>query len=102
MPYKDKEQQATYQREWQRQRRAGESKPAAGRTLNPEDFKTAQGIRDLLSSVLAEVMAWQGDTLIRARCIGYIAAIAIKAVETADLEQRLNEIERNLEGRHEH
>ena len=97
MPYKDPEKQKEYQREWQRMKKAGESGKPSIRTLNPEDVRTAQGIRDMLSEVLAEVQAWKGDTLQRARCIGYIAAIAIKAVETADLESRLAALEEDME-----
>jgi hypothetical protein len=96
VPFKDDVKQKQYQREWQRQKRAAEVKPSQGRTLNPEDVKTAQGIRNLLSEVLADVQQWDGDTLQRARCIGYIAAIALKAVETADLEYRLTSLEEVL------
>ena len=101
MPYKDPEQQREYQRQWSRMKRAGESsKPnLKRRTLNPAEILTAQGIRDMLAEVLNEVMEWEGDTLQRARCVGYVAGIAIKAVETADLEQRITELEQAVEGR---
>ncbi len=94
MPYKDKEQQAAYQREWQRQKRAA-VKSSPCRTLNPEDIKTAQGLLDTLADVIADVNAAEADTLIKARCMGYLISIGLKCIETADLEQRITMLEEN-------
>ena len=101
MPYKDKEQQREYQREYQRMRRAGENKTPR-KTLNHSDILTAEGVRGILSSVLCDVMAWEGDTLQRARCAAYVAGVAIKAIEVCDLEQRITELEELTEGVSKH
>ena len=97
MPYKDKEKQAAYQREYQRMKRAGESKTLS-KTLNPQDIQTAKGLRDLLTEVIAEVRAAQGDVFLKARLVGYLVSIGLKAVETADLEARLQELEERIGG----
>ena len=99
MPYKDPEKQAEYQREWQRMKKAGDSK-TPGRTLNPADIKTAQGMLDTLADVMAEVRATEADPLIRARCIGYLISIGLKCVETADLEARLQKLEGEILEKH--
>ena len=92
MSYKDKNKQAEYQREWQRMKNAGTNK-TPGRTLNPSDIKTAQGLLDTLADTISEVVAAEADPLIRARCIGYLISIGLKAVETADLESRITKLE---------
>ena len=99
MPYKDKEKQAEYQREWQRMKKAGDNK-TPGRTLNPEQVRTAQGLLELLSDVIAEVRGTEADPFIRARCIGYLAAITIKTIETAVLEQRITALEEGRTFKH--
>ena len=92
MSYKDKNKQAEYQREWQRMKKAGTNK-TPGRTLNPSDIKTAQGLLDTLADTIGEVAAAEADPLMRARCLGYLIAIGLKAVETADLESRITKLE---------
>ncbi len=96
MAYKDPEKQREYQREWQRKKRASQVKASPGRTLNPEEIRTAQGLRDLLSEVISEVREAEGDTFVKARLVGYLVSIGIKAVETADHEERLSNLEDKL------
>lgn len=97
MPYKDKEKQKAYQREWQRQKRAGAMSNC--RTLNPEELKTAEAMLDALADILAEVLSAKADLFMRARTAGYLISIGIKAVETAELERRLTELENRLGGK---
>jgi len=99
MPYKDPEKQAEYQREWQRMKKAGNNK-TPGRTLNPEDIKTAKGLLDTLAAVISEVLATEADPLIRARCIGYLISIGLKCVETAELEERITKLEESANIKH--
>lgn len=93
MPYKDQDKQREYQREWAREKRAAQVKPSSSRTLNPEDYRTAQGLLNTLSEVIAEVRNTEADPLIRARLLGYLISIGLKCVETADLEQRITQLE---------
>ena len=101
MPYKDQEQQREYQREYQRLKRAGLTKKGKTphKTLNPEDIRTAKGLLAALTDTIAEVDSAKGDVFIKARLKGYLISIGLKAVETADLEQRITELEQAVEGR---
>ena len=101
MPYKDPEKRQAYQREYKRMQRAG-SGQTPGQTLVPLPFrlKTAQ---DVLALIEEQVNAVRDEpeagTLEKARCIGYLAGIALKAVEAADLSARLEAVEQVLRRR---
>lgn len=98
MPYKDPEKQRQYNREWMRMRRAGESGTPCGTPL-PLSFRL-KAAQDVLALLEEQINAVRDDkeagTLERARVIGYLAGIALKAVETADLEARIEALERIL------
>lgn len=101
MPYKDPEKRRAYNREWMRLRRAGESGTPGGTQL-PQEFKlqTAQDVIDLLAEQIAAVKQDQeAGTLEKARTIGYLLTIALKAIETANLEARIEALERVLNER---
>jgi hypothetical protein len=102
MPYKDPGKMRDYQREYQRMRRSGDNL-TPGKTLidmMPFKMRTAQDILSLLGEQVAAVRSdKQAGTLERARCIGYLAGIALKAVEVSDLEGRLSALEQILKGR---
>ncbi len=95
MPYADKEKQKAYQRDYQRMKRAGEGevKRQKKKPLTIEEIATAAGIRDLLAETIREVKEAKLDTVVKARCIGYLCGVGLKAVETADLEQRITRLE---------
>jgi hypothetical protein len=100
MPYKDIGQQREYQREWQRRKRTGE---VAGfkvlRISSPEEIRTANALLTVLTLLIKEVLeSEQGDTFIRARTAGYLISIGLKAVEVADLEKRLTNLENKVLG----
>ena len=94
MPYKDPAKQAAYQREWQRARRSVQ--PSPRRTVNPEDIRTASALLGLLSELLAELMACDLDLVTKSRTVGYLAGVALKATETAELERRLEDLETRI------
>ena len=96
MPYKDPLKQKEYQREWQRSQKAGEPLKPLARTLNPAEMRTAEGILNVLSDILSQLLAAKGDLYMKARTITYVASVGLKAVETAELERRLNELENKL------
>ena len=100
MPYKDIEQQREYQREWQRRNRAGE---VAGfkvlRVSSPEEIRTANALLTVLTLLIKEVLeSEQGDVFIRARTAGYLISIGLMAVEVAELEKRLTNLENKVLG----
>ena len=96
MPHKDPAKNRQYHRDYQRQHRTGLT---ACQTLNldgPARIQTAQDVLDLLEATILEVREADADALVKARCIGYLAAITLKAVETANLEARVEAVEETL------
>ncbi|MDI6816314.1 MAG: hypothetical protein QME41_03850 [Actinomycetota bacterium] len=101
MAYKDPEKQRAYQREYKRMKRSG-CCLTPSQTLIPMPFrlKTAQDILALLAEQVQAVRdEEEAGTLEKARCIGYLAGIALKAVEAADLSARVEALEEVLKGR---
>ena len=101
MPFKDPERRRAYQAEYRRQQRAGEGE-RPGRSSVPAPLRL-QTAREVLALVEEQVNAVRADlalgTLERARCLGYLAGVALRAVETGDLEARLEALEGVLKAR---
>ena len=101
MPYKDLERQRDYQREYKRMQRAGSSQ-TPGQTLLPPPFRLKTA-RDVLALIEEQVQAVRDEpeakTLEKARAVGYLAGIALRAVEAADLSARLEAVELVLKRR---
>jgi len=100
MPYKDPETQKAYQRQWQRQRRAGEpGRFKVLRVTTPEEIRTAHALLNVLGGQIKEVLETsEGDVFMRARTVGYLIGIALRAVEVADLEGRIKTLENQIMG----
>ena len=100
MPYKDPKKQKDYQREWQRHRRAGETIGfKVLRVGSPDEIKTANALLTVLAGLIKEVLETkEGDVFIRARTTGYLISIGLRAVEVADLESRLTNLETEVWG----
>ncbi len=101
MPYKDPEKQRQYQREYKRLRRVGSCRTPV-KLFNPGDpvrIQTARDVLNLLEVVIQEVRVADVDILTRARCLGYLAAIILKAIEVGDFEERLSRLEEIVEQR---
>ncbi len=108
MPYRDPERRRAAQREWARRRRAG---TADGSTKRPRLIDPEAGAAHLLDSaervlaVLAEQVALvrttDADPLAKARVIGYLAGLGLRAVELVDHETRIAELEARLMDRPE-
>ena len=101
MPYRDPDRQRDYQRGYGRMRRAGDTQ-TPGQTLVPIPFrlKTAADVLALLGEQVAAVRDDpEVGTLDRARCIGYLAAVTLKAIEAGDLAARLEAVESVLKAR---
>ncbi len=82
------------------QRAGGGQTP--GQTLLPLPFRVRTAL-DVLALLEEQVNAVRDDpdvgTLERARAVGYLAGVALKAVEVADLAGRVEAVERVLKGR---
>ena len=101
MPYKDPGKQQAYQREYGRLRRVGETQtPGQTRVPIPFRLKTAADVLALLEEQVAAVRAEpEAGTLEKARVVGYLAGISLKAIEAGDLAARVEAVEAVLKAR---
>jgi hypothetical protein len=103
MPFKDKEKQREYQREYQRLRRAGQPTGSRGieviRLSNLQQTETARGLLRILGQLIGNVLgSEQGDAFIKARTVAYVVSVALRAIETSDLEARVSNLENKIMG----
>jgi hypothetical protein len=102
MPYRDSERRRDYQREYRRTRRAGDGCTTPCTTPVPLAFRlqTAADVIDLIEDQVKAVRAEKGaGTLEKARVVGYLAAIALKAIEAGDMAARVEALEAVLKTR---
>jgi hypothetical protein len=102
MPFKDKEKRRSYNRDYQRLRRAGIPKGSRGieviQTSNLEQTETAGGLLRILGGLIDEVLRSETDIVIKARTAAYLISVGLKAVEVAGLEARVGELENKVFG----
>jgi hypothetical protein len=95
MPYKDPAKRAAYHREYKRATRAAVAQ-TPGQAVIPVSFRL-QTAADALALLAEQVAAVQADetvtTVERARCIGYLVGISLKAIEAGDTAARLEAVE---------
>ena len=98
MPFKNEETGRAYQPDYKRLRRAGSSlTPSTTQVPTAFRLETARDIRDLLAEQIAKVRDEpEAGTLEKARTIGFLAGVALKAVELTDLLGRVESIETTL------
>jgi hypothetical protein len=102
MPFSDPDKARNYQREYRRTRRAGDSCTTPGTTPLPLPFrlKTAADVLQLLEEQVEAVRGEQeAGTLEKARTIGYLAGVALKAIEAGHLAARIEMLEMVLKQR---
>jgi hypothetical protein len=101
VPYADLDRQRAYKRDWMRLRRAGECGTPGGTVLPlPVRLEAATDVLDLLGEEIAAVRADQdAGTLEKARVVGYLSSIALRAVEVADVTARVEALEGVLKRR---
>lgn len=104
MSFKDPEKRRSYNREYQRLRRAGQPSGSRGveviRVSNLEQTETARGLLRVLGELIGDVLnSKQGDAFIKARTVAYVVSVALRAIETSDLETRVSNLETKMEGR---
>jgi hypothetical protein len=102
MPFADPDRARDYQREYRRVRRAGDPCTTPGTTLVPLPFRlqTAADVLALLAEQVEAVRAEQeAGTLEKARVVGYLAGIALKAIEAGNLAGRIEMLEAVLKQR---
>jgi hypothetical protein len=93
MPYKDINKRRLYDRQYKQRVRLG--LPTSKNLLpTPFKLKTAQDILALLLEQIETVKNEpEAGTLEKARVVGYLAGITLKAVEVAGLESRIDKLE---------
>jgi hypothetical protein len=102
MPFTDPNKARDYQREYRRTRRAGDACTTPSTTPLPLPFrlKTATDVVQLLQEQVEAVrVESEAGTLEKARTIGYLAGIALKAIEAGNLAARLEMLEAVLKQR---
>jgi hypothetical protein len=96
MPFRDANHARDYQREYRRIRRAGDGCTTPGTTQIPSAYrlKTAADVLALLEEQVSAVRADpNAGTLEKARTLGYLATVSLKAIEAGDLAARLEALE---------
>lgn len=102
MAFRDPQRARDYQREYRRLRRAGDTRTTPCTTPVPLPFRlqTAQDIIDLIQE---QVEAVRNDKRVgvteKARTIGYLAGVALRAIEAGNLAARLEALELALRAR---
>ena len=102
MPFASADRAKSYQREYRRTRRAGDPCTTTGTTPLPPAFRlqTARDVIDLLEEQVAAVRADEdAGTLEKARAVGYLAGVALRAIEAGNLAARLEALEAVLKAR---
>src|SRR5262245_1264477 len=102
MPFSDPDRARDYQREYRRTRRAGDGCTTPGTTPVPLPFRL-QTAADVLSLLEEQVEAVRTEreagTLEKARVVGYLAGVALKAIEAGNLAARIEMLEMVLKQR---
>lgn len=104
MPITDPDRAREYQREYRRLRRTGDSCTTPRTTRLPAEFRlrTAADVLALLDEQVAAVRD-DGDAgaLEKARTIGFLAGVSLRAIEAGDLAARIEILESVLKQRTE-
>lgn len=91
MPFANSQTNRTYQREYKRLRRSGNCQ-TPGQTPVPVEFRL-QTARDALAILAEQIQRVQGDeetrTVEKARAIGYLVSISLRAIEIGDVASRV-------------
>src|SRR5262249_14829374 len=102
MPFADPDPARAYQRAYRRVQRAAQGCTGNGTSPVPVAFRlqTAADVLQLLGEQVEAVRAErEAGTLEKARTIGYLAGIALKAIEAGNLAARIEMLEAVLKQR---
>ncbi len=102
MPYLNPDRARNYQRDYRRLRRSGDLCTTPSTSLIPTDFRlqTAQDVIDLLQEQVILIRdEADGGVIEKARAIGFLAGVALRAIEAGNLAARLEALESALKQR---
>jgi hypothetical protein len=102
MSFADPQRARDYQREYRRLRRSGDGCTTPGTSPLPAEFRLRTAA-DVLTLLQEQVEAVRADTeagaLEKARAVGYLAGIALRAIEAGNLAARIEMLEAVLKQR---
>lgn len=102
MPYADPNRARAYFREYRRTRRGGDACSTPVHPTVSVEFRL-ETAGDVIALIENQVQAVLDDTdassLEKARCIGYLASVSLKAIECGNLAARLEAMEAVLKAR---
>ena len=102
MPYSDPERARSYFRKYRRLRRGGDARSTPVHPVVSTEFRleTAGDVIALLENQVEAVLDdAEAGTLEKARVVGYLAGISLKAIECGNLAARLEALEAALKRR---
>src|SRR5262245_32006444 len=102
MPISDPNRARAYQREYRRMRRGGDRCTTPRTSRLPAEFrlKTAADVLALLDEQVAAVRDdAEASTLEKARTVGFLAGVSLRAIEAGDLAARIEMLETVLKQR---
>ncbi len=100
MPYKDPDAARAYQRDRKRIERAGGGTTHVHPVPLPFRLKTAADVIGLIEEQVGAVRAADdASTLEKARAVGFLAGVALRAIEAGDMAARLEALEAVLKAR---
>jgi hypothetical protein len=102
VPFANADRARDYQREYRRLRRGGEgcTTPCTSPVPLPFRLKTAADVLALLEEQVQAVRAdAEATTLEKARVVGYLAGVSLKAIEAGNLAARIEMLEAILKQR---
>jgi hypothetical protein len=102
MPFADPEKARSYQREYRRVRRGGDGCTTPGTTPLPTELRlrTAADVLALLEEQAGAVRADErAGALEKARAVGFLASVALRAIEAGNLAARIEMLEAILKQR---
>jgi hypothetical protein len=99
VPYRDPEDRRRYDRERKRRLRAGDSRGVV--SIPPEvKLRVAADVETLLAEAVRLVRAdVRAPGIQKARALGYLASVGMRLIETQELQDRVEALERILTAR---
>jgi hypothetical protein len=101
MPYADPDRARDYHREYRRLRRAGDAYSTPVHPDIPTELRlaTAADVGAVLDGQIAAVVASRAEALSKARVVGYLCAVRLRAIEAGNLAARIEALESVLKAR---
>jgi len=99
MPFKDVSRRRQYMRDYARRRRGSHSLQVI-QSVDPDvtlpPTESARGLLRILGGCIQDILRSRADPLMKGRAVAYVVSIALRAVETTDLESRLAALEEKI------